>query len=89
MTDKEKIELADLIIRFISDRQTSKEEIPVKVGSLTKAQGVNSFKTANVGHPVFEFKDRYVIYLESIDGRTTVCIPYYKQTLKPVIDFEI
>jgi len=88
MTDKEKIDLMDYIIRYMEEKVTS-ADMPVMVGTLNKAQGFNGFKKADVGHPVFEFKDRYIIYLESNDGKTTVSVPYYKDTLKPVIDFRV
>ena len=88
MTDKDKVELMDYIIRYLESKVTS-EDMPVMVGTLSLPQGVKGFKTAEVGHPVFEFKDRYMLYLESNDGKTTVSIPYYKDSLKPVIKFNI
>jgi len=66
---------------------TDINNVPIMVGTLNKAQGLNGFKKADIGHPVFEFKDRYIIYLESYDGKTTVAVPYYKETLGPVINF--
>ena len=88
MTDKEKVDLMDYIIRYMEEKVIS-ADMPVMIGTLNKALGLNGFKRADVGHPVFEFKDRYIIYLESNDGKTTVSVPYYKDTLKPVIDFRL
>ena len=48
---------------------------------------MNGFKKAEVGSPVFQKGDRYIIYLESLDGKTSVEIPFSKDTLKPAIDF--
>lgn len=86
MTDEEKVILIDYIIRYLEEIQVS-SEIPVLVGSLNSPQGINGFKPAVVGHPVFMLKDRYIIYLESNDGKTTVSIPYYKEALNKVINF--
>ncbi|MEO5991287.1 MAG: hypothetical protein ABIP68_06590 [Ferruginibacter sp.] len=86
MTDQEKINLVDNLIKQLEVKVTS-AEMPVMVGSLNKAQGINGFAVAAIGHPVFEFKDRYLIYLQSNDGKTTVAVPYYKNDFKNVIDF--
>jgi hypothetical protein len=86
MNDKEKIDLMDYIIKYMQEKVTS-QDIPIMVGLLNKETGVIGFKKADIGHPVFEFKDRYIIYLESNDGKTTISVPYYKETLKNYIDF--
>jgi hypothetical protein len=86
MTPEEKSELADAIIRLVQDRMTS-NDMPILIGTLSKPQGINGFKKAEVGHPVFEHKDRYIIYLESLDGKTAITIPYYKETLRLAINF--
>lgn len=88
INDKEKIELMNYIIKYIKEKATS-DDMPVFVGVLNRAQGFNGFKRAEIGHPVFEFKDRYIIYLESNDEKTTVSIPYYKDNLKFSIDFKV
>jgi hypothetical protein len=106
MTDDNKIRLADLVVSFLTDKAAdAKNEMPVMVGTLNKPQGIKLFKVAEVGHPVFEYKDRYILYLESENeltekvydherqqfntkvGYFTVAVPYYKETLKPRIDF--
>lgn len=86
MTNEQKIELANAIIDLMSGYSNSKD-FPIKTGELNKAQGIKGFKTAEIGHTVFEYKDRYIIYLESNDGKTTISVPYYKEDLKRVIDF--
>lgn len=85
MTEKQKIQLADIVLSFISEH-ANREEIPVRVGTLNKKQGLNGFKPAEIGHPVFEFRDRYIIYLESNDGSITVSVPYFKETLRGSIN---
>lgn len=42
------------------------EDKPVYIGSLNKQQGLKGFEPAKVGHPVFEFKERYVIFLKCL-----------------------
>lgn len=97
MNNEQKIQLAEIIIREM-ERSFTGEDMPVMVGVLNKAIGINGFKLAEIGHPVFEFKDRYIIYLESLtpDKITKVgeplvyqdfkvAVPYYKETLQPFI----
>lgn len=86
MTNEQKIQLADLIISFLSER-TSKQDMPILVGILLSRQGIKGFQVADIGHPVFEYRDRYLIYVDSLDGKTKVCIPFYKETLSKVISF--
>lgn len=65
------------------------EDHPIQVGVLNKVVGFNYFKKCLPGHPVYELNNRYIIYIESIDGKFTQVIPYYKETLMPAIDFNI
>lgn len=84
MTDQQKIQLVDRLMEQISAMSTQ-EDIPVMVGTLNQPQGIKGFERAEIGHPVFETKDRYVIYLTGPVNKAAV--PYYKDTLKPFIDF--
>lgn len=64
-------------------------ELPIYIGELLKAFGIKGFHTAEIGHPVFEFKDRYIIYLNNErDEKNTVIIPFYKESLKHHIDYK-
>lgn len=98
MDDIQKIQWVDIIINEAKKSFTVKD-VPMMVGVLNKAIGLNGFKMADIGHPVFEFKDRYIIYLESstpdkitkvgeplVYQDFKVAIPYYKETLKPFIN---
>jgi hypothetical protein len=85
MQDAQKIAIIDQIINLIN--QADKESVPVMVGSLTKPFGINGFQTAEIGHPVFEFNNKYILYLERNDGKLTVEIPFYQLTLKEFIKF--
>jgi hypothetical protein len=84
MTDQQKIELADTIIDAILEKQ-KQAEIPTMIGSLKKPFGINGFQTAQQGHPVFETKDRYTIYLQSNCGKHSVIVPFYKDTLEEYV----
>lgn len=99
MTKEEKIRLVDSLLSNIKQSLNS-NDYPVLIGTLNKRQGINGFEVAEVGHPVFEYKDRYIIYLESqhplvekVHGKEltvekyTIKVPYYKETLTPLIDF--
>lgn len=64
MTESDKIRLANIVVEFLSSIKQS-NDTPIMVGTLIKRQGIKGFKVADVGHPVFEFKDRYIIYVQS------------------------
>ena len=85
MKDEVKISIVNQMLDLIAT--ADKEALPSMVGTLTAPQGIVGFKVAEIGHPVFEFKDRYIIYLERNDGKLTVEVPYYKETLSPKINF--
>ncbi len=98
MTNEQKIQLAEIIIREMEKSFTG-EDMPVMVGVLNMATGINGFKLAEIGHPVFEYKDRFIIYLESLTPDKIIKVnepviyqdfkvatPYYKETLEPFID---
>lgn len=98
MTPDQKISIVDNMLTLLK-RELTHEDVPVVTGNLNKKIGMKAFREAEVGHLVFEYKDRYLIYLESIfpdkisvHGKLTeykdfvVCVPYYKETLAPFID---
>src|SRR5678815_5250513 len=98
MDDAYKISFYDRMIEMLP--KPSYNEVPVLVGTLNSPQGINGFIDAEIGHPVFEYKDRYILYLESkTPDRITgygietyykdfkVAIPYYKEDLSPLINF--
>lgn len=88
MNDKEKIQFANTILSMLKESKGDTVQNPKMIGTLNKAQGIKGFKTAEVGNPVFLKGDRYIIYLESLDGKTNIEVPYYKETLSKVIDFK-
>lgn len=63
------------------------EEEPILIGYLNTAQGFKGFKLSDVGTEVFSYKDKYFINIEPLNGGLTMRISYYKETLKPIIDF--
>lgn len=84
MDDEQKIQLADMIVGVMKSYLTA-EDMPIMVGTLISPQGIKGFDAAEIGSPVFEYKDRYIVYLKN--SLTTVAIPYYKESLSPVINF--
>lgn len=68
-------------------REKGGEEMDEKLaGVLTSAYGQRGFKKALPGHPVYETKDRYVIYLEpEASTQKRERVPFYKETLEPFI----
>lgn len=81
--DRDKIAIIDRILEMVEEK---KESNTLKVvGTLTVAQGIKGYKKAEIGTPVVEKVDRYIIVMETLGGRSSVEIPYYKESLAPVI----
>jgi hypothetical protein len=88
MNDKLKIRLADLVIDFLQNNTSADDpNISVAVGTLNKAWGLNGFKLAEPGNVVYERNGKYLIMLESIDGKVNLEVPFNKETLAPIINF--
>ena len=74
----------------IEDDEEYMEEEDDLVGHLKVPLGIRGYKTAEIGHRVFEKGDRYVIKLESESEKKEILeVPYYKHSLKESIDFII
>lgn len=43
-------------------------------------------KKCEIGTPVYEKGDRYVLYMETLDGKNVVETPYHKEDLSRVIN---
>jgi hypothetical protein len=87
MKNEDKIRIFDLLVEQLSRYQDDKQLTPKMVGMLNKRVGLNGFKVAEVGTPIFDTGDRYLLMLESLDGKTNVEMTYYKETLKSSINF--
>lgn len=85
LTDK--VRIFDMLIDLLSRHQEDTTSTPKMIGTLNRATGINGFKLAETGTPVFDSGDRYLIMLESLDGKTNVEMTYHKETLKQSIDF--
>ena len=90
MTDQDKIALANIVLNLIPNHlQGTTSTTPMQmVGTLRIAQGVKGFKTCEPGTPVFRQGDRLVLVMETLDGRSSANIPYYPETLAPIVDFD-
>lgn len=88
MNDKAKIAFANSILALLGEEKANQQISHQLIGTLKKPFGINGFKVASVGNPVFEKSDRYFIFLESIDGKTVVEVPFYKEALAPNIIFD-
>ena len=87
MKDKQKIQLANLVLEFLAGDKENSIDSPIMVGILNKSWGMNGFKLALPGTPVFQKGDKYVLYIESLDGKVSLEVPFNKETLKPAINF--
>lgn len=90
MTDQDKIAFANAVLNLIPNHlQGTTGTTPMQmVGVLRIAQGVKGFKTSEPGTPVFRQGDRLVLVMETLDGRSSANIPYYPETLAPIVDFD-
>ena len=66
--------------------EESKEPVEYVVGTLNRRWGINGFTVAEVGHFVYEKQGKYVIYLSN-DKVPKHEVGFFKETLKPAIDF--
>jgi hypothetical protein len=88
MNESGKLKLADLILNTIRDlTEASEVVLPKHVGHLNKRIGQNGFKVAEPGTIVYEINNKYIINLESLDGKRNLEVSYYKETLEPAIEF--
>jgi hypothetical protein len=78
------IELQQLFERYC---KINPDETPVLIGYLNKQQGFQGYDPLPVGTPVFEFKDRYQIERTITKTGEKNWVRYYKESLKPIIDF--
>lgn len=99
MNNDEKVRIIDLLIEQVKESLRD-QDVPFLVGLLNHPYGLNGFKMDEIGHPVFELNDRYIVYLESESpiqiskyGQETIyqhfkiSVPFYKTTLSPYITF--
>jgi len=83
MNNKQKVELFDKIYELLKE-ETKSSNILQCAGTLTRAQGINGFKLCDIGTPVFEKGDKYVLFMETLDGKTVVEVPYNKESFKSI-----
>jgi len=88
MNDKSKIAFANSVLALLGEEKANQQIGHQLVGNLKKPFGIKGFKVASEGNPVFEKADRYIIFLESIDGKTLIEVPFYKETLASRIQFD-
>lgn len=83
LTDEKEQELINLFKNKskLEQPEVEKEETPVLVGTLTKPFGINGYSRAEIGHPVFEFKDRYIITIFNNKNEPHV-VTFYKFSLE-------
>ena len=86
MDIKDKAAVYDTIVGIIG-KDVHKENEMKCIGTLTKRQGIKGFKPMEEGDFVFELGDRYILVMETLDGKNSAQVPYYKNTLAPHINF--
>lgn len=89
MNDKDKIQLANALLSLVGQYASATAgacDTPLRqIGVLTKAQGIRGFKTCEPGTPVFEYDGRYVLVMETLDGKHSASVAYYQEALAPVV----
>lgn len=81
MKPQDKLRLVDMITDYISRFEVPSKEVPKMIGTTSIALGIIGFKRLEIGAPVFDIGDRYMVVMESLDGKTAVEVNYYKETL--------
>lgn len=71
----------------VPDEEVITEPIEILIGTLTRKFGINDYETAEVGHSIYDDGSRYVLYLKSKGSAPDNRVPFYKETLKPWINF--
>ena len=80
MTDEYKIRLADMVLDFVSSASEDRKNLPRHIGYLKEKMGpIIGFKPLNEGTPVFDTGDKYLLIMESLDGKRNVEMTYYKK----------
>jgi hypothetical protein len=87
MTNEQKILLADKLIDLVEYFTPEAEQPKRVIGTLKVVYGLNGFKKAELGTPVFEYNGKYLIMLESLNGKTGFEVTFYKDTLMDSIEF--
>lgn len=87
MTQEQKDKLISMIETYIDSTKEDLKIAPKMIGTLNKVIGINGFKKAEIGSPIWDSGDRYFIMLENIEGTRSLEVAYYKDTLSPFIDF--
>lgn len=72
----------------IEEVTEDEEEGERVIGTLTIQYGLRGYKPAPIGSNVWASRDRYLIYLEPLNGGEGHAIPFYKETLAPYINFK-
>jgi hypothetical protein len=73
------------VLDILETRKDTGEKTYRKVGVLKVKLGIKGYVAAEVGDPVYEDADRYFVYMDNGKHR----VNYYKDTLKPNIEFDI
>jgi len=85
LTDKEKVAKYDQIAAILATIEEDNRAMKV-YGTLSRKLGIKGFQKAEVGEYVYQKGDRYIIVMETLDGKDSAEIPYYINTLQPYID---
>lgn len=85
MNNKKKVEIFDRIYELVKE-ETEPTKTLQCIGTLNKPWGMNGHIRCEIGHPVYEKGDRYVLYMDSTDGKNTLEVPFYKEDLCKIID---
>jgi hypothetical protein len=82
-------EAHNLVLQLFNIKTEPTEEEPKLVGYLNRSYGYNGFLQIEKGSPVYEFKDRYYFEMTPTNEGKVQIQKFYKDTLKPHIDFSI
>ena len=75
---------ANRLKQLVKQDEIDEEPQPVYVGTLTKPFGINGYSKAEIGHPVFELNNKYIITIFNPKNEPHV-VSFYKESLAPHI----
>ena len=72
---------------FICNKTQSNDDEKLIVHLAATKVSLKGYIMPQIGHPVFEKNDRYLVYLLAENGTNPTVITFYKKELEPYIKF--
>lgn len=77
--------IQNLLEKYSKPKEESNEPEMKQIGTLNTRWGLNGYDIAEIGHPVYQKGDRYIIFLTHPTLKPHE-VGFFKKTLEPIID---